>query len=169
MEAGYKYTYGHFLHIVSFGIRTMNPTYISASHYFHQFQIPFTQRMHFIKYQGSDQCHLLCSVCHIFTTQTRIFLSIQLLLNKKFFHQSNLKFIKTFSISPASICAILFIKVGGKVLDPCRLMKGIIIQSNWSLLALFYVYAAFDMVTHELLLQICWGKMSQENFLMDLL
>src|SRR6218665_137979 len=32
---------------------------------------------------------LLCSVCHIFTTYTRIFLSIQLLVNKDCFHQSS--------------------------------------------------------------------------------
>src|SRR6218665_2579381 len=58
---------------------------------------------------------LLCSVCHIFTTYTRIFSSILLLVNKKFFHQSSFKLIKTFFISPASIYATLFIKVRGKV------------------------------------------------------
>jgi len=57
---------------------------------------------------------LLWSVCHIFTTYIRTFLSIQLLVNNKFFHQSSFKLIKTFFISPASIYAILFIKVGGK-------------------------------------------------------
>src|SRR6218665_1400321 len=39
---------------------------------------------------------LLCSVPH-FTTYTRILSSIQLLVNKKFFHQSSFKLIKTFS------------------------------------------------------------------------
>src|SRR6218665_260063 len=34
--------------------------------------------------------------------------------NKKFFHESIFKLIKTFFISPASIYATLFIKVGGK-------------------------------------------------------
>ena len=57
----------------------------------------------------------LCSVCHIFTTQTRIVASIQLLVNEKFIHQCSFKLIKTFFISPASIYATLFIKVGGKV------------------------------------------------------
>src|SRR6218665_140963 len=46
---------------------------------------------------------LLCSVHHIF--KTRIFSSIQLLVNKKFFHQSRFKFIKLFFISPSSIYA----------------------------------------------------------------
>ena len=53
---------------------------------------------------------LLCSVHHIF--KTRIFSSIQLLVNKKFFHQSRFKFIKTFFISPASNYTTLFIKFG---------------------------------------------------------
>src|SRR6218665_3187498 len=57
---------------------------------------------------------LLCSVCHIFTTSTRIFSSIQLLVNEKFIHQSSFKLIKTFFICPASIYATLFIKVGGE-------------------------------------------------------
>src|SRR6218665_3013097 len=66
---------------------------------------------------------LLCSVRHIFTTDKRIFSSIQLLVNQKFFHQSSFKLIKTFFVSPASIYATLFIKVrgrnpgGGKVLN----------------------------------------------------
>src|SRR6218665_836418 len=57
---------------------------------------------------------LLCSGFHIFTTQTRIFSSIQFLVNEKFIHQSSFKLIKTFFISPASIYATLFTKVGGK-------------------------------------------------------
>src|SRR6218665_2013711 len=58
---------------------------------------------------------LLCSVRHIFTTYTRIDSSIQLLVNKKFFHQSSFKLIKSFFISSASIYATLFVKVGGRV------------------------------------------------------
>src|SRR6218665_518613 len=58
------------------------------------------------------------------------FSSIQLLVNKKFFHQFSIKLIKTFFISPASIYATLFIKVGGKVLgedlDSVILFKGIL-------------------------------------------
>src|SRR6218665_3244679 len=39
---------------------------------------------------------LLCSVLHIFTTYTRMFSSIQILVNKKYFHQFSFKFIKNF-------------------------------------------------------------------------
>src|SRR6218665_687453 len=73
---------------------------------------------------------LLCSVRHIFTPWTRLFSSIQLLVNKKLFHQSSFKFIKSVFISPASIYAlftqlcssksgekVLGEKPGGKVLD----------------------------------------------------
>jgi len=42
-------------------------------------------------------------------------MSLLLPVNKKFFHQFSFKLIKTFFISPVSICATLFIKVGGKV------------------------------------------------------
>jgi len=42
------------------------------------------------------------------------FSSIQLLVNKKLFHQSSLKLIKTSFISPASMYVTLFIKSGEK-------------------------------------------------------
>src|SRR6218665_3566398 len=42
----------------------------------------------------------------------KIFSSIQLLVNKKFFHQSSFMLVKTCFIRPASIYATLFIKVG---------------------------------------------------------
>jgi len=51
---------------------------------------------------------------NIFNTDTRMCLSIQLLVNKKFFHQSSFKFIQISFISPASIYATLFIKFGVK-------------------------------------------------------
>ena len=48
----------------------------------------------------------------VFATYTRIFSSIQLLVNEEFFHQSSFYLIKTSFISPASISATLFITVG---------------------------------------------------------
>src|SRR6218665_2530860 len=66
---------------------------------------------------------LLCSVCHIFTTYTRMFSQIQLLVNKKFFHQSSFKLIKTVFISPASIYATLFNKAGRSPGGKCPRLK----------------------------------------------
>ena len=54
------------------------------------------------------------SLFYVFGTYTRIVLSIQLLVNEKFFHQSSFLLIKTSFIGPASIYATLCIKVGGK-------------------------------------------------------
>jgi len=61
------------------------PTSIYTKNIFHQILGPWFWLM-----------SLLCSVCCIFTTQIRIFSSIQLLVNKKFFHQSSFKLIKNF-------------------------------------------------------------------------
>src|SRR6218665_322882 len=91
---------------------------------------------------------LLCSVRHIFTPWTRLFSSIQLLVNKKLFHQSSFKFIKSVFISPASIYALFTQlcssksgekvqgeKSGGKVLDS---------TSPHPLISLYvYFFAAF--------------------------
>ena len=88
---------------VSIALLSSLPTSIYTKNVFHQIIVPTFWSM-----------SLLCSVCHIFNTQRRSFSSIQLLVNEKFIHQSSFKLIKHFFISPASIYATLFIKVGRK-------------------------------------------------------
>ena len=46
---------------------------------------------------------LLYSAHDVFATYTRIFLSVQLLVNEEFFHQSSFELIKTSFINPATI------------------------------------------------------------------
>jgi len=61
-------------------------------HYFHQFQLPFKQRMYFIKCesQGSDNCHNF-TVCTMFS-----------LLRQEFLHQSSFWLMKNSFINTAS-------------------------------------------------------------------
>src|SRR6218665_790751 len=83
-------------------------TFINSNFHLHKERISSNIRVRVLINVAIVQC-----ATH-FRYMDKNFSSIQLLVNKKYFHQSSFKFIKTFFISPASICATLFIKVRGK-------------------------------------------------------